>query len=98
VDAVQKRPQDFGYGVSIPPLPPEAKKILKFDYEMVHSEVYLNKYVVSIAPFSSPHIQKTGLFLHGFAFYFFIDFSRGSADPICPYVRTPMMLFLRSIH
>jgi len=24
----------------------------KFDYEMVHSEVYLNKYVVSIAPFS----------------------------------------------
>ena len=32
------------------PLPPEAKKILK----MVHSEVYLNKYVVSIAPFSTP--------------------------------------------
>ena len=26
----------------------------KFDYEMVHSEVYLNKYVVSIAPFSTP--------------------------------------------
>ena len=25
----------------------------KFDYEMVHSEVYLNKYVVSIAPFST---------------------------------------------
>ena len=24
----------------------------KFDYEMVHSEVYLNKYVVSIASFS----------------------------------------------
>ena len=37
------------------PLPPEAKKILKkFDYEMVHSEVYLNKHVVSIAPFSTP--------------------------------------------
>ena len=36
-------------------MPPEAKKILgKFDYEMVHSEVYLNKYVVSIAPFSTP--------------------------------------------
>jgi len=26
----------------------------KFDYEMVHSEVYLNKYVVSTAPFSTP--------------------------------------------
>ena len=26
---------------------------LKFDYEMVHFEVYLNKYVVSIAPFSA---------------------------------------------
>ena len=26
----------------------------KFDYKMVHAEVYLNKYVVSIAPFSTP--------------------------------------------
>jgi len=42
-------------------------KFLKFDYEMVHSEVYLNKYVVSIAPFTSPPIQKTAL-LHVFAF------------------------------
>ena len=34
---------------------PEAKKILKIcDYEVVHSAVYLNKYVVSIAPFSTP--------------------------------------------
>jgi len=36
---------------------------------MVHSEVYLNKYVVSIAPFSTPacpdcsqNIQKTAVF------------------------------------
>jgi len=37
------------------PLPPEAKFFFgKFDYEMVHSEVYLDKYVVSIAPFSTP--------------------------------------------
>ena len=36
------------------PLPPEAKKMLKIDYEMVHTEVYLNKYVVSIAQFSTP--------------------------------------------
>ena len=26
------------------------RKVKKFDYEVVHSEVYLNKYVVSIAP------------------------------------------------
>ena len=36
------------------PLPPEEKKIVKNDYEMVHSEVNLHKYVVSIAPFSTP--------------------------------------------
>jgi len=32
------------------------RKFRKFDYEMVHSEVheYLNKHVVSIAPFSTP--------------------------------------------
>ena len=38
----------------IAPLPLETKKILKIYYKMVHSEVYLNKYVVSIAPFSTP--------------------------------------------
>jgi len=55
------------------PLPPEANKISrKFDYEMVHSEVYLNKYAVSIAPFSTPacpdcsqNIQKIALFFIG---------------------------------
>ena len=29
------------------------RKLWKFDYEVVHSEVYLNNYVVSIAPFST---------------------------------------------
>jgi len=62
----------------------------------VHSEVYLNKYVVSIAPFSTPAftstpIQKTALFAC-FRFLIFHPFSRGSADPICPYVRTPIWL------
>jgi len=67
---------------------------------MVHSEVYLNKYVVSIAPFSTPacpdcsqNIQKTSLFACFFAtFNFSSNFPGGSADPICPYVRTPMDL------
>jgi len=53
------------------------RKFRKFDYEMVHSGVYLNKYVVSIAPFSTPafsacpialKIFRKLLFLHGFAF------------------------------
>ena len=35
-------------------MPPCRLRRRKFDYEMVHSEVYLNKYVVSIAPFSTP--------------------------------------------
>ena len=49
----QERPQDSAEGVNAP-LPPEAKEFLKSDYEMVHSEVYLNKCVISIAPFSTP--------------------------------------------
>jgi len=64
---------------------------------MVHSEVYLNKYVVSVAPFStracpdcSQNIQKTAIFAF-FRFLVFHPFFQGeSADPICPYVRTPM--------
>jgi len=67
---------------------------------MVHSEVYLNKYVVSIAPFSTPacpdcsqNIQKTAAFcmfsLFNFSSIFFQE--GGSADPIRPDVRTLML-------
>ena len=35
-------------------MPPRHLRLRKFDYEMAHSEVYLNKYVVSIASFSTP--------------------------------------------
>jgi len=59
------------------------RKFRKFDYEMVRSEVYLNKYVVSIAPFStlacpdcSQNIQKTAV-LHVFAFLIFHSFFQG---------------------
>ena len=34
-------------------MPPCRLRRRKFDYEMVHSEVYLSKYVVSVAPFST---------------------------------------------
>ena len=55
---------------------------------MVRPEVglYLNKYVVSIAPFSAPAFTSPSFR----KLLFFTHFSRGSADPICPYVRTPM--------
>jgi len=60
----------------------------------VHSEVYLNKYVVSIAPFSTPtcfdcseNIQKTAAFFTFSLFTFLIHFSRRGVSwprlPLC---------------
>ena len=53
--------------------------------------------MVSIASFSTPAftappIQKNAVFLHVFVFLKFFSsiFPGGSADPVCPYVRTPM--------
>jgi len=68
----------------MPPCRLRRRKFGKFDYEMVHSEVYLNKYVVSIAPFStsacpdcSQNIQKTAVFWHVFVFLIFYPFFQG---------------------
>ena len=68
---------------------------------MVHFEVYMNKYVVSIAPFSTPacpdcsqNIQKTALFCMFSGFNFSSIFPGVSADPICPYVRTAMSIIM----
>ena len=67
---------------------------------MVRSEVYLNKYYVdSIAPLSttacpdySQNIHKTAFFACS-RFLIFHPFFHGwgSVDPICPYVRTPVI-------
>ena len=86
---------------SMPACRPRRRKFRKFDYEMVHSEVYLNKYVVSIAPFSTPvcpdcsqnitKTWKTVLFCMFSLFNFSFIFPGESADPICLYVRTPMI-------
>jgi len=54
----------------------------KFDYEMVHSEVYLNKYVVSIAPFPQPPFRKL-LFFTCFRFLIFIHFLQGVCGYAC---------------
>jgi len=92
----------FWLGGSMPPCRLRRRKFWKFDYDMVHSEVYLNKYVVSIAPFStsarpdcSQNITKTQKTAH-FCMFSLFNFSSifpggHSADPICPYVRTPMV-------
>jgi len=67
---------------------------------MVHSEVYLNKYVVSIVPFStsacpdcSQNIQKTAIFAC-FRFLIFHPFLQGVSWPHLPlcadaYASTP---------
>ena len=85
-------------------MPPCRLRRRKFDYEMMHSEVYLNKYVVSIAPFSTPAftptpIQQTALFRMFSLFNFFIHLPEGSADSLCRYVRMPMdMSDVRNFH
>jgi len=80
-------------------MPPCRPRRRKFEYEMVHSEVYLNKYAVSIALFSthacpdySQNIYHTHRKLLFFACFRCLIFyiSGESADPVCPYVRTPM--------
>ena len=71
---------------------PRRRKFWKFDYElkyeMVHSEVYLNKYAVSIAPFSTPAftstpIQKTALFCM-FSLFNFSSIFQGVSWPHLP--------------
>jgi len=70
---------------------------------MVHSELYLNKYVVSIANndnyqldqpvitrITSPHPLSENCSFAYFRFLIFHPFLGGSADPVCLYVRTPM--------
>ena len=82
-------------GGSMPPCRLRRKKLWKFDYEMVHL-----KYIWICGQHSAvlytcfhPHpIQKTALFCMFSLFIFSSIFPGGSADPICPYMRTPMHL------
>jgi len=66
----------------MPPCRLTRSKFWKFVYEMVHSEVYLNKYVVSIAPFSHPYSENC--FFACFRFFIFDPFSRGVSWPHLP--------------
>ena len=72
------------------------RKFRKFDYEMVHSEVhvYLNKHVVSIAPFSTPAftptpIQKTAIFCTFALFSVSSIFPGGQLTPFAPMCGRP---------
>jgi len=84
----------FWLGRSMPPCRLRRRKFWKSDYKMVQSEVYLNKYVVSIAPFSTPAftstpppIQKTALFAY-FRLLIYHPFFQGGVS--WPYLRTPL--------
>ena len=68
----------------------------KFDYEMVHFEVYLNKYVVSIAPFftyacpdCSQSIQKNAIFCMFSLFNFLFIFPGGQLTQFTPMCGRP---------
>ena len=87
----------------MPPCGLRRRKFWKFDYEMVHSDVYLDKcgqhsavlYICLPRLLSKYNINTENCsFLHVAAFYFFhpIFQGGGSADPSCHYVRTPMIL------
>ena len=57
---------------------------------MVRSEVYLNKYVVSIAPFSTPACPDCSLFVCFRFLIFFIHFSKGGQlTPFAPMCGRP---------
>ena len=95
----QERPQDLVRGVNSPLAAWGEIFFWKFDYEMVHSEVYVNKYVISIAPFSPPPvrnspIQKTALFAC-FRFLIFHPFLQGVSWPICPMCGRPWIPYSR---
>ena len=84
------------------PLPPEAKKILKIWQRncAFWSIGYLNKYVVSIAPLSTPAFTpphplfRKLLFFACFRFLIFHPFFPRVTDPICPKRRPWVRLLL----
>ena len=77
----------FVRGVSAPLLR-EAKKILKI---WLRNGAFWSISVVSIAPFSPPHLHSEKCSFCMFSLFNFSSiFPGGSAGPICPYVRTPM--------
>jgi len=86
----------------MPPCRLRQRIFRKFDYEMVHSEVYLNKYVVSLAPFSTPAYPpfRKLLFCTFLLFNFFHPFfSGGQLTPSAPMCRRPWVwLYTTIVH
>ena len=79
----------------MPPCRLRRRKFWKFDYEMVHSGVYLccqnSAVLYTCLPWLLSNVQKTALVLHVSLFNFSSIFPGGSTGPICTYVRTPMI-------
>ena len=79
----------------MPPCRLRRRKFWKFDYEMVHSEVYLccqnSAVLYTCLPRLLSNVQKTALVLHVSLSNFSSIFPGGSTGPICTYVRTPMI-------
>ena len=97
---VTRGSKGFWLGGSMPPCRLRRRKFWKFDYEMevVHSEVYLNKYVVSIAPFSTPacsgcsqnNLFRKLVFFACFRFLIFYSFfPEGQLTPFAPMCGRP---------
>jgi len=81
---------------SMPPCCLRWRKFWKFAYERVHSGVYLNKYVVSIAPFytsacldCSQSIQKTAFFMFSLFVFSSIFPGGGQLTPFAPMCGRP---------
>jgi len=94
----------FWLGESMPPCRPRRRK---FEYEMVHSEVYLNKYAVSIALFSTHacpdysqniyHKHRKLLFFACFRCLIFFIFPGSQLTPFAPMCGRPWQLGLPKI-
>ena len=86
----------FWLARSMPPCRLRRNFFLKIYYEMVHSDVYLNKYSAVLYTCLSWLISKYNINIENCSFCMFSLFNSsihilgGSADPICFYVRTPM--------
>jgi len=74
-EPMPKASAGFWLGVSMPPCRLRWRKFWNFFYEVVHSEVYLTKYVVSIAPFSTSACPDCSQNCSFWMFSFFFNFS-----------------------
>ena len=81
----------FWLGGSMPPCRLRRRQFWKFYYEMVHSEVYMNKHVVSIAPFSTTACPDCSLCCMFLLFNISSIFPGGQLTPFAPMCGRPCL-------